>query len=123
MPCAALLFSCLSQTLLLVVSCCGVSCSAGTDAAPPQLQDFAGWPDAPVLLRMKPLPYQVCLQGGDPARLPLNGGQKIHFETDLFKGCCVMYVAGLHTSPAGLFAGKRRKTRITVQASIGPLMS
>ena len=42
-------------------------------------------------------------------------GRSIDFETDLFKGCAVIFVAGLQSSPQGLFSGQRRRTAITVQ--------
>ena len=41
---------------------------------PPRDEDFEGWPDAPLLLRGAPLPYQRILQGADAAALRINDG-------------------------------------------------
>ena len=42
---------------------------------PPSEQDFEGWPDAPLLLRGAPLPYQRVLGGADAAALRINDGR------------------------------------------------
>ena len=41
--------------------------------------------------------------------------RRIEFETPLFKGCAVIWAAGLPSAPEGLFEGRRRKTSITMQ--------
>ncbi|BDA45975.1 probable phosphatidylinositol 3,4,5-trisphosphate-dependent Rac exchanger protein at N-terminal half [Coccomyxa sp. Obi] len=82
---------------------------------PPSEQDFSGWPDEPLLLRAAPLPALGMQQGADPCAIRINDGRRIEFETDLFRGCAVIWAQGLGSSPEGLFAGERRKTSITVQ--------
>ncbi|KAK9803895.1 hypothetical protein WJX72_002783 [[Myrmecia] bisecta] len=82
---------------------------------PPSIADFEDWPDAPALCRMKPGVEQRLTAGGDPTHIPYNTGRPIQFESELFKGCVLINVAGLSTAPADLFQGKRRKTSLTVQ--------
>ena len=43
---------------------------------PPRDEDFAGWPDSPLLLRAAPLPYQRVLEGADAAALRMNDGRR-----------------------------------------------
>lgn len=43
------------------------------------------------------------------------GCRRIYFETDLFKGCVVIWAVGLPSTPPGLFRGQKRKTSITIQ--------
>lgn len=81
---------------------------------PPAQSEFEGWQDAPLLLRPRALPQQI-VYGLDQGRIAVNTGRPIEFETDLFKGQAVIYVAGLASAPQGLFAGQRRRTAITVQ--------
>lgn len=45
--------------------------------------------------------------------------RRIEFETDLFKGCVVVWVGGLSSAPPGLFKGQRRRTSIAVQVCLG----
>ena len=45
----------------------------------------------------------------------LLGCRRVEFETPLFQGCAVVWVAGLPSAPKGLFEGRRRKTSITIQ--------
>lgn len=84
-------------------------------AQPPAEEDFAEWQDAPLLLRAAPLPYQRLPAGADPCAIRINDGRRIEFETDLFRGCAVIWVDGVASTPAGLFSGQRRKTSITIQ--------
>lgn len=39
---------------------------------PPSEEDFDGWPDAPLLLRSAPLPYQQLEQSADPCAIRVN---------------------------------------------------
>jgi hypothetical protein len=39
---------------------------------PPSEEDFNGWPDAPLLLRSAPLPYQQLEQSADPCAIRVN---------------------------------------------------
>ncbi|KAK9907705.1 hypothetical protein WJX75_008523 [Coccomyxa subellipsoidea] len=82
---------------------------------PPSEEDFDGWPDAPLLLRSAPLPYQQLEQSADPCAIRVNDSRRIEFETEVFRGCVVISAKGLSSSPDGLFAGERRKTSITIQ--------
>lgn len=49
---------------------------------PPRDEAFEGWPDAPLLLRGAPLPYQRVLQGADAAALRINDGRCGAFAPD-----------------------------------------
>lgn len=63
----------------------------------------------------------ICCQAACPEHLhPIHvvglvACRRIEVETDLFKGCAIIWLANLDTSPEGLFAGQRRRTAITVQ--------
>jgi len=41
--------------------------------------------------------------------------RRLHFESESFKGCVVVWVQGLPNSPPDLFANRNRKSSITVQ--------
>ena len=41
--------------------------------------------------------------------------RRIHFETDLFVGCAVVWARGVPSAPARLFEGQRRRTVMAVQ--------
>ncbi|GMH32235.1 hypothetical protein BSKO_00069 [Bryopsis sp. KO-2023] len=89
---------------------------AKVSISPPTLEDYMGWPDRPCLLRLnKSVAYQHCLNGCDPDRIRINTGEPFFFETDIFKGCAALYVAGLESAPPGLFQGRKRKTHLVVQ--------
>ncbi len=45
---------------------------------PPSDEDFAGWPDAPLLMRAAPLPYQQLESGIDPCAIRVNDGRCVH---------------------------------------------
>ena len=49
------------------------------------------------------------------ARIPINGPTPVAFESDLFVGTAAVWVKGLPSAPQGLFKGKRRRSRISVQ--------
>lgn len=93
-------------------------------ALPPTLEDYLGWPDRPCLLRLNmSLKYQHCLNGCDPHRIRMNTGEPFFFETDIFKGCAALYVAGLESAPPGLFQGRKRKTHLVVQGQFKRAMN
>ncbi|KAK3243686.1 hypothetical protein CYMTET_46674 [Cymbomonas tetramitiformis] len=68
----------------------------------------------PVRLRVCRFASAMRLEG-DREALQLNDGIPIPFETDVFKGKFVAYVAGLENSPAHIFEGKKRKTHLIFQ--------
>ena len=63
---------------------------------------------APGALRQRLVSASACGRGARRRR--------IEFETDMFVGCVVIWVAGLPSAPPGLFKGQRRRTSIAVQA-------
>lgn len=82
---------------------------------PPTQKEISDSSDAPLLVRPTAgLPYQICANLAD-GQVPLNTGRRLHFETDSFKGCAVLWVQGLPSSPSDLFSNRNRKTSITVQ--------
>lgn len=45
----------------------------------------------------------------------MNTGEPFNFESSLFEGRALLYVAGLESTPKDLFQGKKRKTHLIVQ--------
>lgn len=89
---------------------------ATVSSSPPTAEDYTGWPDRPCLLRLnKSVGYQRCLNGCNPDKIRINTAEPFFFETDIFKGCAALYVAGLESAPPGLFQGRKRKTHLVVQ--------
>eukprot|EP00891_Asterochloris_glomerata_P002197 jgi/Astpho2/2197/Aster-03187 len=83
---------------------------------PPTPEDFSSWPDAPCLYRLRQVDGARLLDPElDPNKLESNTGEPIHFESDLFSGCAVLWTKGLPTTPEGLFQGQKRKSAITIQ--------
>lgn len=71
---------------------------------PPTQEDYINCPDRPCLLRLnRSLGYQKGGNKGEKRWLRMNTGEPFTFETKIFKGSAVLYVAGLDTSPPGLF--------------------
>lgn len=61
-------------------------------------------PDKPLLLRMKlELPYQRVTGSSNPRSIPINRKGSFSFETELFEGSAMLWVAGLGSSPPDLF--------------------
>ena len=63
------------------------------------------WPDRPVLVK----------SGDGSARVQANSGTACLFETELFTGRMLIFIAGLPTAPAGLFEGQKRRTHLIIQ--------
>ncbi len=52
----------------------------------------------------------------DPsACIPINGSVPHTIETEAFKGRMLLWVAGLPSSPPGLFAGQKRRSHLVIQ--------
>jgi len=89
--------------------------SGSTSKQPPTPGEMAESPDAPLLMRPKKgNSYPIYTNLADGA-VPLNIGRRLHFESESFKGCVVVWVQGLPNSPPDLFANRNRKSSITVQ--------
>lgn len=71
---------------------------------PPTQEDYTNCPDRPCLLRLnRSLGYQKGGSKNEKRWLRMNTGDAFTFETRIFKGRAVLYVAGLDSSPPGLF--------------------
>ncbi|CAD7702563.1 unnamed protein product [Ostreobium quekettii] len=82
----------------------------------PQAADYENWPDRPCLFALNTsYSGQRATRGADPDKIRVNTGEPFHFESNLFKGQAVMWVAGLDSTPKGLFQGQRRVTHLAVQ--------
>lgn len=93
----------------------GSSSSNAGDSWRPSQQEVEASPSSPVLVAANPqLPYQHILSG-DPNRLPVNNGSPIEFESPMFSGRACVWIRGLPGAPDALFAGRRRRTLVTVQ--------
>ena len=68
-------------------------------------EDVEQWPDRPVLVKSR----------DGSARVQANSGTACLFETELFTGRMLIFVAGLPTAPAGLFLGQKRRTHLIIQ--------
>ena len=77
---------------------------------------MAGMHSAPE--RAAPEPLVVRPANDSCASIPINTGTPFPFETDAFKGQIWLWVAGLPSSPPGLFSGLKRRTHLVVQVLI-----
>eukprot|EP00882_Tetradesmus_deserticola_P032080 GHRQ01036302.1.p1 GENE.GHRQ01036302.1~~GHRQ01036302.1.p1 ORF type:complete len:612 (+),score=263.71 GHRQ01036302.1:294-2129(+) len=85
----------------------------------PSLQDFEGWPDAPVMMCPNPADRQqsfACGSLGPCQALQLNSGP-IPFQSELFRGVVAVYVRHLNSTPSHLFKGKKRLIWIALQGT------
>lgn len=68
-------------------------------------QDVACWPDRPLLIQT----------GVGSSRVQANTCTACLFNTELFSGRMLLFVAGLPTSPNGLFQEQKRRTHLVIQ--------
>jgi len=112
------LASCISQPASAPANqdAAGEGLAVGSRSLLPTMQEIKDSPDCPLLLRLKPdLPYQRTTDSSNPRSIPINRSGSFAFETELFEGRAMLWVAGLPSSPAGLFKGRQRKTSLVVQ--------
>lgn len=70
----------------------------------PTQKEYTSCPDRPCLLRLNmSLGYQKCKYPIKDEWIGINTGSPFFFETPIFKGCAVLYVAGLDSAPPGIF--------------------
>ena len=82
----------------------------------PTAADAAAAPSAPVLCAPSPAAVgQRITSPSGLAALPVNTGEPIEFETPMFAGRAVVWCRGLPGAPDALFAGRRRRSLVTVQ--------
>jgi hypothetical protein len=84
-------------------------------APPPKEKDFEGWPDRPLLQRLRPVDGARSTDDSDISCLRSNTGRPMEVESNLFKGRMLLWTKGLKTTPEGLFDRQRRKSAITLQ--------
>ena len=68
-------------------------------------EDIERWPDRPVLVK----------SGDGSARVQANSGTACLFESELFTGRLLIFIAGLPTTPPGFFEGQKRRTHLIIQ--------
>ena len=73
-----------------------------------QPEDYVASPDRPVLIHQAD-----CAT----ASVRANTGVPVPFQSELFSGQVLIYIAGLPSTPASLFKHQRRRTHLVIQVS------